>query len=317
MTLPPALPGAERSSQLAGLGILLIVTGIWGTTFPLVKNLTAQMTGVELLFLRFAVAGAVALPVMLRRRPEGVWWRSAAEFGFLGWLGYAAQTAGLVWTSAGRSAFITSLSVLGVPLLATLAGRPTHRRVWPAVAIAVAGTALLANDGSPPNRGDALTLVTALSYSLYILRLEFWVQRLSSARLMAAQTLGVLPFAAAALILRGPVDAWPELTAALPALLQRWSRFSPAAWRALLYLGTVGLGLTAGLQALGQARVSAAQAALIFTTEPVWAAIFAGLWLDERLGGLGLAGAGLILAGAWVGQGLRLRDLLPGRARAG
>ncbi len=312
MTSQEAPPIEERRGRLVGLGILLIVTAIWGTTFPLVKNLTAQMTGVELLFLRFAVAGAVALPVMLRRRPEAAWWRSAAEFGFLGWLGYAAQTAGLVWTSAGRSAFITSLSVLGVPLLATLAGRPAPRRVWPAVAIAVAGTALLANDGSPPNRGDALTLITALSYSLYILRLEVWVRRLGSARLMAAQTLGVLPFAAAALLLSGPVDAWPNPSAALPALLQRWALLPPAAWRDLVYLGTVGLGLTAGLQALGQARVSAAQAALIFTTEPVWAAIFAGLWLDERLGGLGLAGAGLILAGAWLGQGLRLRDLLPG-----
>ncbi|HRA21029.1 MAG TPA: pentapeptide repeat-containing protein, partial [Anaerolineae bacterium] len=122
MTLPPALPGAERSSQLAGLGILLIVTGIWGTTFPLVKNLTAQMTGVELLFLRFAVAGAVALPVMLRRRPEGVWWRSAAEFGFLGWLGYQPGTL------LNEYARGLSLTLFGVALVVWLTDSLGQRR---------------------------------------------------------------------------------------------------------------------------------------------------------------------------------------------
>ena len=55
MTSQEAPPIEERSGRLVGLGILLIVTAIWGTTFPLVKDLTAQMTGVELLFLRFAV----------------------------------------------------------------------------------------------------------------------------------------------------------------------------------------------------------------------------------------------------------------------
>lgn len=322
MTAAPATGPADvdRGRQLVGIGILLVVTAIWGTTFPLVKRLTDLLDPTELLFLRFGVAGAVALPVLLRRRPDGAWWQAAAEFGFLGWLGYAAQTAGLAATSAGRSAFITSLSVLGVPLLAALAGRPPHRRVWPAVAVAVAGTFLLANDGGPPNRGDALTLITAASYSVYILRLELWVRRVSSARLMAAQTLGVLPFAAAALLLSDPTH-WPhvaggqatlQLGTVWPLLIARWSQLPLSAWRDLVYLGTVGLGLTAGLQALGQARVAAAQAALIFTTEPVWAALFAGLWLGERLGPRGLGGGLLILLGAWLGQGLRLRDLLPG-----
>ncbi len=291
-----------------GVAILLLVTAIWGSTFPLVKDLTADLRPDELLLLRFGVAGLVALPVLWRRWPGRLWLRPALEFGLLGWLGYAAQTEGLRHTSAGRSAFITALSVLGVPLLTTLLGQRQTRRLWMAVGLALGGAWLLVNDGAAPNRGDALTLVTALSYSVYILRLEAWVQRLGAAPLMAAQTLGVLPYAAAAWWLAG-IGGGAAKGAAIADRLAVWAAWPVGHWLVLIYLGTVGLGLTAALQALGQARVSGAQAALLFTTEPVWAAFFAWLWLGEGMGPRGLAGAALILAAAWWGQGLSWRGL--------
>lgn len=291
-----------------GVATLLLVTAIWGSTFPLVKDLTADLRPDELLLLRFGVAGLVALPVLWRRWPGRLWLRPALEFGLLGWLGYAAQTEGLRHTSAGRSAFITALSVLGVPLLATLLGQRQPRRLWMAVGLALGGAWLLVNDGAAPNRGDALTLVTALSYSVYILRLEAWVQRLGAAPLMAAQTLGVLPYAAVAWWVGG-IGGGAASRAAIADRLAVWGAWPGGHWLALIYLGTVGLGLTAALQALGQARVSGAQAALLFTTEPVWAAFFAWLWLGERLGPRGLVGAALILAAAWWGQGLSWRGV--------
>lgn len=305
-----------------GVAVLLLVTAIWGSTFPVVKALTADIPPAELLLLRFGIAGLLALPVLWRRWPGRIWLRPALEFGLLGWLGYAAQTEGLRFTSSGRSAFITALSVLGVPLLATLLGRRQPRRLWLAVALALAGAWLLVNDGGAPNRGDALTLLTALSYSVYILRLEAWVQRLSAAQLMAAQTLGVLPYAALALwFSSGMAGAEPGASAAaavggaaglagwLGGLARGWAAWPMEHWLALGYLGTIGLSLTAALQAIGQARVPGAQAALIFTTEPVWAAGFAWLWLGEVLGPAGLLGAGLILGAAWWGQGLSLGAL--------
>lgn len=319
----PGRPGSAQRTPSAwtGVAVLLLVTAIWGSTFPVVKALTVDIQSAELLFLRFSIAGLLALPVLYRRWPGRIWLRPALEFGLLGWLGYAAQTEGLRFTSSGRSAFITALSVLGVPLLATLLGQRQPRRLWLAVGLALGGAWLLVNDGAAPNKGDALTLLTALSYSVYILRLEAWVQRLSAAQLMAAQTLGVLPFAALALWVAsagdGPVGlqaagGLASLVAPLDSLIRGWAAWPPEHWLALVYLGTVGLGLTAALQAIGQARVSGAQAALLFTTEPVWAAFFAWLWLGEVLGPTGLLGAGLILGAAWWGQGLNLEALRQG-----
>ena len=76
---------------------------------------------------------------------------------------------------------------------------------------------------------------------------------------------------------------------------------------AALYLGLVPSALCGYLQTIAQKTVPPSSAAVVYATDPLWAAFFAYFALNERLGPAGLAGAALIAAAAF-GQNLLLRD---------
>ncbi|BDG15398.1 MULTISPECIES: DMT family transporter [Thermus] len=255
----------------AGLLALNLVTLIWGTTFVVVKGAVGEMAPSLLVLLRFLVATAFFLPFALRL-PRGIW-GPGLELSFWLLLGYASQAVGLVYTSASRSAFITALNVVLVPLLLSLAGRRV-RGVWLAALLALLGVGLLSYDPQQPplNVGDLWTLLTALTYALYIVRLEVHAKAYPSLPLTAVQVLGT------ALL-------------AFPWALGEGVRLEGVPWGAVLYLGVVATALTTWLQTWGQRRVPAPQAAILYTLEPVWATLFAFLLLGERLGPTGFVGA--------------------------
>ena len=197
------------------------------------------------------------------------------------------QTIGLQYTTVSRSAFITALFVVFVPVVAAAAGRRSRGVVWVAGVVAMIGVGLLSGDGLPVNRGDLWTLGCAVVWAVYIFRLEGYAARLPSLPLTAVQ-LGVMAVA---------TGVWTvcERHPAAPA---------PSAfpWAAVLYLGLFATAATTLLQTLGQKSVSAAQAAVLYTLEPVWASVFAFLILRERPGPRGWAGMALILAAALLTQ---------------
>ncbi len=268
------------SPRLAGALVLVLLTLIWGSSFAVIRGAVASFPPSLLVFLRFLVAALLFVPWLVRRRGWGL---AGLELGFWLVLGYGTQAVGLATTTAGRSAFITALSVVLVPVFAGALGRAVPRRVWLGAALAFAGVGLLTYDGAPPNRGDLWTLGTAVTYAILILRLEDYARRLSVGRLTLAQIFGVL--------------AWSALWVAI-------DRPAPAAvpWPAVVYLGVVATALATWLISLGQSRVSAAEAAVIYALEPVWAAIFAYLLLGEALGPRGLLGGGLVLAATLYSQ---------------
>ncbi|GGN06114.1 transporter [Thermus composti] len=258
-----------------GLLALNLLTLLWGSTFVVVKGAVEGMDPSLLIFLRFLVATLFFLP-WLSRLPRGAL-GPGMELAFWLFLGYASQTLGLAHTSASRSAFITALSVILVPLLLRLAGR----KVGPAFLaafLALAGVGLLSYDPYQPpfNVGDLWTFLTALAYALYIVRLEVHAKAFPSLPLTAVQVLGTallaLPWAWAEGMDLGRVD-----------------------WGAVLYLGVVTTALTTWLQTWGQRYVPAPQAAILYTLEPVWATFFAYLVLGERLSPSGLLGAFLVV----------------------
>jgi drug/metabolite transporter (DMT)-like permease len=126
-----------------GLAALLAVTVVWGTTFPAMKLLSAQLDALQIIWLRFVVALVVLAPLwrgMLR--PERRW---GCALGVLLFLAFWLQIEGLARTSSNRNAFVTGLSVLVVPLIAMAAlGRRYGWRLWAACLMALAGMALAA-----------------------------------------------------------------------------------------------------------------------------------------------------------------------------
>ncbi|WP_234554460.1 DMT family transporter [Thermus caliditerrae] len=258
-----------------GLLALNLLTLLWGTTFVVVKGAVAEMAPSLLVLLRFFLASLFFLPWTFRL-PKGVW-GPGLELAFWLLLGYASQAVGLMYTSASRSAFITALNVVFVPLLLSVAGRRLGP-VWLAAFLAFLGVGLLSYDSRQPplNVGDLWTLLTALTYALYIVRLEVHAKVFPSLPLTAVQVFGT------ALL-------------ALPWALWEGVFLEGVPWGAVLYLGVAATALTTWLQTWGQKYVPAPQAAILYTLEPVWATLFAFLVLGERLGITGFLGAVLVV----------------------
>lgn len=273
-----------------GLLALLVVTMVWGTTFPAMKLLSAQLDALQIIWLRFAIALLVLGPLWWgMRRSERRW---GCALGLLLFLAFWLQIEGLARTSSNRNAFVTGLNVLVVPIIAMLVlGRRYGWRLWAACAMACAGMVLMFHENEPWNLGDTLTLASTVFYAIYILALEECSRRnlahpLRATHMAAAQA-SVMCLAATLLLLgRGNGMDW---MGALNAL-------APAAWMALIYLGLLASVVVVTLQAWGQQRVDAMRSAIIFGLEPVFAALTAWFMLGESLGWAGLAGASLVVA---------------------
>ncbi len=286
---------------------LLVVSFIWGTTFVVVKNALQDTSTLLFLTLRFTVAGlalllAPVLGVWLSRPGPGLAGRvvargrnqrtarlsrtatASAVVGLFLFLGYFFQTQGLRWTTASKSAFITGLAVVLVPVITSLASR---RFVgWGSmvgVLMALGGLILLTNPGvdASINRGDLWTLACAGAFALHIVLLGHFSRRVPVRALAAGQVL------MAALLAAGSFP-WAE---------NFFLRLSARVCLAVLLTGLLATALAFFTQTWAQQFTTTTHTALIFSLEPVFAWLTSAVWLGERLGGRNALGALLILAG--------------------
>lgn len=265
---------------------LLLVTLVWGATFPVLKIATAQLSGVEVSALRFMLAAVCMAPFALRL-PRHTW-RDGGLLGALVLVSYVAQAFGLEYISSNRSAFLTSLNVLMVPLLGLAFGaRPTLVMLL-AAALACAGIGLMSWDGGANLLADAATVFGALAYALYVIVLSQRAARHQPRQLAAAQIVWMA----------GLACLWMLLDALGTDKLQTLpSRLNTEILWGLAYLGVVATAGMLFLQAWAQRAVSADKAALIYAMEPVFAALFAWVWLAEALTlRAGLGGAMVVFA---------------------
>lgn len=276
---------------------LLLTTLIWGATFPATKAALEQIPPFSFLFLRFflgvVLVGVGFLLWRLRLHREPAVLRASAIATCWLFLGYVLQTVGLHYTTASNSAFITALYVVTVPLIL----RRFDRRVWLATGIATVGLWLLVKPSASGNLGDLLTLGCAVSFAAHIACLERFTREVDAPSLFAWQMMAsVVLLLPTMLIEQAPVQA-----------------FAPTA------LLLVGLGVTGGLatgafavQMWVQRIVPAQQVALIFASEPAYAAWLSWYFLGETLDTQGWLGSGLILVAVVVGAyGSGSRSSLP------
>lgn len=314
--MPPNPPNARRRSALAHL-LLLGVVLVWGTTFPLVKAALRDVSPLLFNLLRMTLAAALLLGWNVRRF-RGLTRRDVrlgALVGALLALGYQLQTAGLARTTPSKSAFLTGLVVVLVPLLSLLPGVAASGTARPGpwalcgALVAFAGVVLLTAESNPGksmftglHTGEWLTLGCALAFSAHLLTLARAAQRLSASRLGTLQ----ISFAALFMLLTLPLGGSPHL------------RLTPLV---LVTLGITSIFATAiafTAQSWAQQQMPAAHVALLFTLEPVFAWLTSLLVLGEHLSLRALLGAALITGGILaveLGPTLRQRNpLLPLRA---
>ena len=266
---------------------LVAVTAVWGVTFVQVKDAVELYPLFDFLALRFGIAVlTLALPGAVRVRGigrGGAW--AAVVAGVLLAAGYVLQTLGLERTSVSNAGFVTGMYVVLTPLLGLALFRfPVGRRVWVGVALATSGLALIAGVPGGSSAGDLLVLAGAAVYSLQILLMERFAPRydpLGFTLLMMVAAFVVLAVAAVP-------------TAEVPS---GWT-----VWGALLVTGVFASALAFLVQTWAQRRTSANRTALVFTLEPVWAALFGFTLAGDRLGALGWMGCGAIMAGILVAE---------------
>jgi len=299
-----------RPSTLAHL-LLLGVVAVWGATFALIKDALRDAPPLLFNMMRMMLA-AIALIIVNRRHLKTVG-RNALLSGVVVGLflaaGYQFQTAGLARTTPAKSAFITGLVVVFVPLLTAIpAIRPpsAHAPRWSSflgAGLAFGGLLLLTTPSgttfgnlfSTIGAGDLLTLICALAFAGHLLALAHTSSRVPVAQLATLQIAVAALFMAVTLPLGGSL--YLHLTS-----------------RLLLALAITSLIATAAaftIQSWAQQHLPPTHTALLLTLEPVFAGAISFVFLGERLGLRSMAGAGLIFGGILVTELLPSAEPLP------
>jgi drug/metabolite transporter (DMT)-like permease len=287
--------------QFRGILALLLVTLVWGTTFPAMKDLTAYFSPVWIVLVRFALAALLLSPFLWRGRRDDI--LSGVVLGLLLFFCYLFQVEGLALTSSNRNAFISGLSVLVVPLLGLFAGRWPEPRIGLALVLAVAGLAALCWDGGAWGRGDTLALLGAFSFGAYIKVMALRTRAAGRLMTLTAAQVATVALCAAVWLLAREV---PRTTIeAGQDYANYWSYIGQGllqhGWN-FAYLGVVATAAIISLQSWGQARSTDNEAAVIYAFEPAAAAFFGFFWLGEAMTARGWLGAALLISGMIVSQ---------------
>jgi drug/metabolite transporter (DMT)-like permease len=270
----------------ADLGLLLN-TVVWGATFVLVKSALDGISPVLFLAFRFTLAMLILLVIFHRPLRSGLSWRAAgagAVCGVFLFAGFTFQTLGLRLTTPAKSAFLTGLTSVMVPLLAALVykSRPQMSEVA-GVLVALAGLWLMTLGGpvGSISRGDALTLLCAVAFAAHIVTLGHFSES------MPFEVLSVTQVGASALLALGSFW-WAETP--------RVDWQPPVVW-AILITGILATALAFTVQAWAMQYTTSTRTALIYMFEPVVAWITSFLWVGEGLSRRAAGGAALILLG--------------------
>jgi len=265
---------------------LLLVAAIWGTTFSLLRESLRIIHPVELMALRFSMATIVLAAVFPRRilPPRARWIRDGAWLGVWLTAGYLTQVLGLQTITASHSAFITSTCILFTPFLAI-----PIARVMPGVgdlvglALAFGGMTMfsLGSAGFSLHAGDLWTLGCAISFGVQIVVTNVVAKRNDPIALSVMQ------------MAVGGLAGW-TLVALRGGFGVSWDRVP---WTVLVYLAIVATALVIAIQTWALARTTPIKAALLFSTEPIFATIFAVSFFGERMSSREIGGAALILIG--------------------
>ncbi len=297
-------PTPARPSSLPTLA-LLVATLAWAGSFTWAKaagdgiNQAAGLPSgallgpILLLAWRFTTAGLLWLLIFPAARQGWTWqsFRRVVVLGALLWAGQTVQMLGLDRTSEAVNAFLTSLTVVFVPLLmVVIVRRPPPVVIWLPVSMAAVGIWLMT--GATPagfGAGEALGLGCAVLFSAHMIALGEMGRDDSPWRMAAGQLLSVgLASAATSLFVgHSPIPLSPGL---------QWEIVtSSGIWLYLVLLIVISTMTAFGLMFYFQPKIDPTRAALIYLAEPVFAALYAYMAVGRSLRAIAFVGAGLIL----------------------
>lgn len=276
---------------------LAVCALIWGATFVVVKDALAFASVFSFNAIRFVLAAVVMGIVYARalRKLDRATCLAGGLIGIFMFGGYAFQTLGLKYTTPSKAAFITGASVVMVPvLLAALWRRKVSRWVWAGAVVALLGLYFLTvprSGFSALNAGDLLVLGCALMFAFQIIFVARYSPHHSVAALSFLQVAATAAFTALCLPVLS-VTGWEP----------PFVRWSPELVGALLITAVGATALCFSLQVWAQQYTSPTHTAILFSLEPVFAALTSLIVVHERLSARVLSGAILVFIGILLAE---------------
>jgi drug/metabolite transporter (DMT)-like permease len=283
---------------------LLLVTLLWSATFVIVKGALADISSMLFIGLRFLIAGIILLPFIIRKKLD---WKNSnllppLFLGILLFLGFSTQTLGLKYTSATKSAFLTGSAVAIIPILQIVIEkkRPKTGSII-GVGVVLIGIlflsggdsflTLLSDIATNFNFGDFLTLICALFFAMYVVYLDMLSSKYNFWMLLIIQIWVSASFAFIASLLFDFIN-YESLRV----------NFTNQLGLGILYTAIFATLITTTIQTKYQKLVSPTKAGIVYSFEPIFAAIIAFVFISENITPFGMLGAGLIFLGLIISE---------------
>ncbi|MBR5239131.1 MAG: DMT family transporter [Clostridia bacterium] len=261
----------QYQNKLKGNLILLLTAFIWGMSFIAQSVGVEEISSFSFIGIRSTLGGIVLLPVIFcldrSKKKKGIPVQKADKTLILGGIlcgvllcaATVLQTEGMIYTSPGKSGFLTALYMIIVPILGLFMGKRPRPVILVSVLIALSGLYLMCMDGSfSINEGDVLTIVCALIFSLHILVIDRVSPKVDGVKLACLQF-----FVCGIIALIGMV-----MLGETPSLSQVGSL-----WASLGYSGVLSCGVAYTLQIVGQKYTDPTSASILMSLESVFATL--------------------------------------------
>lgn len=290
---------------------LLFNTLIWGGTFALIKNALTDISPMLFLALRFSIAAIIFLPFVYSslKKTNRQTLIAGSILGIFYFSGFAAQTFGLNLTTATKSGFITGTFVVFIPILQLIIEKrkPKWFNVF-SVLIVLLGLIMLSSKGenifefikqlgSDFNFGDFLTLLCALLFAFQVVYVDVFTRKYE-----------YLPMVFVQLLITGVGGFILSYIFSISSLETVKFTFNSAVTTAIIYTAIFASIIATVIQLKFQKTVSPTKAGIIFSIEPIFAAVFAYFLLSEKISNFGLIGCVLIFIGLIVSEIFSVKD---------
>lgn len=284
---------------------LFSITIFWGVTFPIIKLALNDISPMLFIGIRFSLAALILLPFLLKPLlNSNIHLIKAGLFlGLLYFIGFATQTVGLQYTTATKSGFITGTFVVFIPILQLILERraPGKGNIF-GILLVIIGLILLSSKGitmldiinelgSNFNIGDLLTLICAFFYALYVVYIDIITKKFDYKPLIILQVLftGIAGFVFAFLFDAAGIES------------VRYD-FNKTVILVILYTAIFSSILATVIQTKYQKVVTPTKAGIIFSLEPIFAALFAFIIIQEEISSFGIVGCIYIFTGVLVSE---------------
>lgn len=269
--------------------VLLLAAAIWGGGFVAQSTAMASIGPFWFVGLRFAIAALAVLPFAMMESRRMTSAPTPAEMKTFVWVGLAlfmgatTQQVGLLTTTVTNSSFLTALYVIFVPVIAVIVyRRHPHWIVWPGALMMLCGIFLLSGGAvTRLTTGDLLSISCAFFWAIQITLAGRFVMQSNRPLALSCTQFAVC----AVLSMLIGIFMEPINTTAIASSMKE-----------ILYVGLVSSGLAFVLQVIGQRYTTAPQAAIFLSSEALFGALFAAIFLHETIPAVGYVGCGIIFA---------------------